>query len=29
VLRDEFCLHGDFGSGYKLFLRCAAKTTGG
>ncbi len=29
VLRDEFCLHGDFGSGYKLFLRCAAKATGG
>jgi hypothetical protein len=24
VLRDEFCEHGDFGSGYKLFLRCAA-----
>lgn len=26
VLRDEFCLRGDFGRGYKLFLRCVAKT---
>ncbi len=29
VLRDEFCLRGDFGSGYKLFLRCSAKASGG
>jgi hypothetical protein len=26
VLRQDFCLKDDFGFGYKLFLRCAAKT---
>ncbi len=28
VLRSRFCLRGDFGNGYKLFLPCAATTSG-